>query len=649
MAACQRNIISCSRCRKRKIKCDRQLPSCSQCLNAKTACTGISPSSQSIPRSIVQSLEGEISALKSRLGLSGDDLSPALLPRPPGTASQPNHIGRRCPPPENALRASILSSRFMQGMVSATTPYADSATNLLSKVRLGMTPSSVQVSGRVGETIRHAGRGQSCLGATVLRGIPIEVLQHLVRKYLLTIHCHSPFLDATTLDLHLQYVAQTLSPNNITMDVAPSYEFLVIYLVAAISITLGVAGGGHEARCTSLSVSLFEEGIRHLYSLPTFPSNLAWIQTILLILCYATIQPRSANVWILSGAAMRACVAQGLHREAPSFLGLSEGERDLRRRAFWASYCIDRGICSALQRPLSTPDATISVQMPQIKENETAFLGSIQYNRLMSEIVHAHYEGGMLPDGYDWDMWLVQMGSKLSRWHDTYSRDTRYYESADFCLARAMMVLHRPSPRMPMPNDHSLVLAFESAAKSARIHREYIQSGVLRRPWLAAHFTLEAATIILFGLRHGYAPIRAKFKPAEILDMTKLLTTNFILIADQGWPEVMNYAGIYERLLGALLDSVLSTTPMEKFTPAQDTELTRLLYPGPADMEKLRSGRAAQDAPPSVVGEAEDYDFLSFLFPELSDDPGAWDVFIAPGGMSHELEMGVSMGFMCCM
>lgn len=74
--------------------------------------------------------------------------------------------------------------------------------------------------------------------------------------------------------------------------------------------------------------------------------------------------------------------------------------------------------------------------------------------------------------------------------------------------------------------------------------------------------------------------------------MTKVFTANFLTLASQGWDEVSNYAGIYERLLGPLLESVFSNKPpsLSSFGPAQDAELTRLLYPGPAQIDKLRFG-----------------------------------------------------------
>ena len=109
--------------------------------------------------------------------------------------------------------------------------------------------------------------------------------------------------------------------------------------------------------------------------------------------------------------------------------------------------------------------------------------------------------------------------------------------------------------------------------------------------------------VVLFCLRHGSETISQKFTGGQIFEMTKVFTSNFLTLAAQGWNEVSNYAGMYERLLGPLLDSVFSGKPPspQSFGPPQDMELTRLLYPGPAQLDKLRFGSrsfATDELPP---------------------------------------------------
>lgn len=535
------------------------------------------------------------------------------------------------------LRKSILSSRSLQDMVRATLPYDSGAADLLSRVRMGMTPSSARVGeSRTTPVNREASKDNILLKASILRSVPPEIVQLLMRKYLNTIQHDNPFLISTAVVQQFQKVAEILecqvqsqTAGDEPLPVLASHDFLLVYLVLAVSVTLGSANDGHEERCMALSVSLFEEGIQHLFSLPSFPSDIAWLQTILLVLLYATVFPRSANVWVLSGAAMRSCLELGLHREPPDLMHLDSETLDLRRRVFWAAYCMDRSICSALQRPLSTPDTAINTKFPNLAQDDT-FLSSITYHRLLSEMFCVHFQREPIAPDQTWDDWLAGMENRLRSWNRSYGPASSHHETIEFTLARGIMILHRPSPRVPLPSKRSLLLAFEAASTAARIHRDHIKSGFFRRPWLSAHHTLEAATTVLFCLRHGSETISQHFSASQIFDMAKLFTSNFLAIASRGWPEVSNYASVYERLLGPLLERVFSKGVAldDRFGPAQDAELMRLLYPSPTQLEKLRFGLRQQEE------ELSPFDFNLFMA-----DDGFWGGALELTGEEEEWQM----------
>ena len=181
------------------------------------------------------------------------------------------------------------------------------------------------------------------------------------------------------------------------------------------------------------------------------------------------------------------------------------------------------------------------------------------------------------------------MEQRLDAWYHDYSDG---HELTEFALHHGLTCLHRPSPRVPTPDSRSLIVAFEAACSSAKNMRDHINSGFYRRSWLIAHNVLENSMVVLFCLRHGFDTILSKFNAQQIFEMTKVFTANFLSLAAQGWSEVSNFAGVFERLLGPLLESVFSNRPpsLSSFGPAQDSELTRMLYPGPAQLDKLRFG-----------------------------------------------------------
>lgn len=345
---CSRAVLSCSRCRRRKIKwwvpgtkspyvqtwlisvSDRQMPSCSQCLGAKTTCTGFSvnASSAEVPRSIVRHLEFEIAQLERELAQDGhldtfhgadillglqtplDDCHESFATQPTAKiASMSSET------PEDPLMQSITTSRDLTMMISATFPSGCGQTDLLSKVRMGLTPSPTtnltQVSGsrRTSVSPPKSTISANAISTAVLSSMPTEIVQDLIKKYVLKVLPQYPFIDELAVRAHFNAVKLALgSTGNISLFVAPSIDFLVVYLLLAISITLSSAKGGHEARCMAFSSSLFEEGIQHLTSHMYVPSDIASLQVNLLVLLYASINPRSANVWILSGAALRSCL-----------------------------------------------------------------------------------------------------------------------------------------------------------------------------------------------------------------------------------------------------------------------------------------------------------------------------------------------------
>ncbi|KAL9108685.1 MAG: hypothetical protein Q9227_006631 [Pyrenula ochraceoflavens] len=627
MAECQRSVLSCKRCRVRKIKCDRVLPSCGACVAAKATCTGFSShhgAQKEIPRSVVQHLESEIARLEKQLAQDGhlDDLNASdilagMPTREEGdTASSLKQRSTRLDetPFHDALKENIMGCDEVQAVISATLPIGCGLTDLVSKVRMGLTPSVLAPDGRspIASRASFSKLNDTVVKANILRNMPSSIVNNLVQKYLARILPIYPAVYEPTVWKQLESVKKTLSTAENAV-IAPSYDFLIIYLVMAISVTLGCSKSEDESRCMAFSGALFEEGIRHLNIRSHVPSDLAGLQATLLILQYATINPRFANVWILSGAAMRSCLELGLHRDPPNASELDPLSLDLRRRVFWCAYGMDRCVCAALQRPLSIPDPAISVELPSVLDDkhicatgidatgtETKYhaLRWIKFRCLQSSMIEVHFQNKPLDPDQTWNNWLQSMEAKIETWYTGYSGG---HELAEYARAHALAALHRPSPRVPYPAPQSLQIAFQASYDSARSLHQHIRSGFYRRPWLLAHHTLEAAIIVLFCLRHGAGLIAQQFNASQIFDMTKLFTTNFLAISSQGWTEVSKIAETYERLLGPLLEFTLSGKPAVQhgFGPAQDAELLRLLYPGPAQLDKLRFGKSANDDMPA--------------------------------------------------
>lgn len=465
--------------------------------------------------------------------------------------------------------------------------------------------------------------------------MPVHIVRTLVRVFVEKVHSLLPMVHAPTLWDQVDRVLRVIHEDGLT-SVLADYDFLVVHVVLAISVSLGSASSGHGPQRMAFSQSLFQDGIKHLSKPTVFPSAMSELQVTLLMLHYGTINPRCASVWMLSGSAMRLCLKLGLHRELEEPDSLTGLSADMRRRLFWLSYCFDRHVCAALQYPISLSDAAINTTDFSALDDKNFFaepdfsgdrarskepaLHWLEYRQIHSDMVEVHFRGKSFGDS--WENWLSEMEAKLRRWYDKHCETYAWTETA---YHNALTYLHRPSPLTPKPAPRSLLIAFENACAVASSYDKDIQAGYFRRPWLAAHHTFGSAAIVLFCLRHGSEAILTKFSPHEISSMTGLFSLNLQSVSWQIWPEVSRYLEVYNRLLEPLTTAILSgNDPSLTFDQKQDEELAHLLYPGTTSFEaaswtNVPSGlQWPTDAEMAAAVEVFDWDFSRF-------DDFVWD------------------------
>ncbi|KAF5534369.1 STB5-SIN3 binding protein [Fusarium napiforme] len=94
--------------------------------------------------------------------------------------------------------------------------------------------------------------------------------------------------------------------------------------------------------------------------------NLATVQFLLLLAVHGQRSPYGAGAWSQVRYAVSLCIELGLHRERQGPPPSSDIARDLeiRRRAFWSCYCLDRGTSVVLGRAFAISDRDINVSMP---------------------------------------------------------------------------------------------------------------------------------------------------------------------------------------------------------------------------------------------------------------------------------------------
>jgi len=310
------------------------VPTCSRCKAAGSACTAFNPKGEAeIPRSVVHFLELEIANLETELNREvpdeGVESSHILHPESESDDGQLALLRNAVPIGRDPLKEAILGSNELQSMIGATMPSGTCLTDMLSNVRMGLTPSYTPSSlsdpdimpAQCSVSTRQL--DDDFVEIPILVSLPAQVIHSLVKKFVQRVLPIYPFLHEPAIWAHVERVIQKIPAHHlhqVTPAVRPDYDFLMVYLILAISSTLRSANSGHETRCMAFSGSLFSEGIHHLSSKAPFPNDLAEIQSTILILQYALINPKYANVWVLSGVVMRSCLDLGLHREVSSQL-----------------------------------------------------------------------------------------------------------------------------------------------------------------------------------------------------------------------------------------------------------------------------------------------------------------------------------------
>ncbi|KAF5664627.1 positive regulator of purine utilization [Fusarium circinatum] len=94
--------------------------------------------------------------------------------------------------------------------------------------------------------------------------------------------------------------------------------------------------------------------------------NLATVQFLLLLAVHGQRSTYGAGAWSQVRYAVSLCIELGLHRERQGPPPSADIARDLeiRRRAFWSCYCLDRGTSVVLGRAFAISDRDINVSMP---------------------------------------------------------------------------------------------------------------------------------------------------------------------------------------------------------------------------------------------------------------------------------------------
>lgn len=96
--------------------------------------------------------------------------------------------------------------------------------------------------------------------------------------------------------------------------------------------------------------------------------NLSTLQFLLLLALHGQRSPYGAGSWSQVRYAVSLCIELGLHRKRRNNSSTHDArDLELRRRAFWSCYCLDRGTSFVLGRAFAIADRDINVEVCLVK------------------------------------------------------------------------------------------------------------------------------------------------------------------------------------------------------------------------------------------------------------------------------------------
>ncbi|KAF8609200.1 hypothetical protein BDV93DRAFT_432103 [Ceratobasidium sp. AG-I] len=417
---------ACEGCRRKKIKCDGREPTCSQCSLSGNTCTWIQTKDRAaLSRHYVQELEARLLHMEGLLGNNGIVVDPAsrtdAVSRPSSTV-QPNASASTIASPTVPPRSqSIIGSA--PGSPESDTLSTEDELFEASVPRIKKEEDEENVVDQFGQLaldghgqLRWIG-GSSTMslieafhsmsadpGATPppasktprlnvlyfppsiapgkLSALPSaedveyperELADKLVDVYFEKFHHTLPCIDKLSFMTNYKKLMDDAGANSY-----PGFTSLV-FAVFAVAARLLVDPrivrprpfGADDTVDESIrpTALIFYERSMMLYYIGQTVTQLAHVQTFVLLSSFLASINCLPQAWLLCGQAVRTGQDLGLHR-SPRTLHLVPIDKETRRRAWWCVYGLDRMLAVALGRPVGIDDADCDVELPVPLDDE---------------------------------------------------------------------------------------------------------------------------------------------------------------------------------------------------------------------------------------------------------------------------------------
>lgn len=340
-----RPVAACSRCRSAKIKCTWGTAACAACERSGKidSCTSANEEfARGNERSYAAALEAAVERLQRKVDVAqANKANPILEVSPQHRSKKRRNISGT--QRKEASDVNELVSDFGFLTVNATSRDFHGFTSSMSFAKL-LLAMALKTDPSQFDTIKLP---------------PRYAVMKASEGYFNGVFAMLPFFSETEFMTSLSRVYQDAA----STPVAP-VDFWYVRLVLAISYaTRSLSKDDESGRQASEHMAAAMQLAEHVIR----PGAIGGVQSLLLLVQYALLDPSAFDAWYLIGMAARLVVDLGLHCEPAAETRISKKDLNLRRRVFHATYALDRLVSISLNRPFSfTDDSASAVPLPDL-------------------------------------------------------------------------------------------------------------------------------------------------------------------------------------------------------------------------------------------------------------------------------------------
>lgn len=337
-----------------------------------------------------------------------------------------------------------------------------------------------------------------------------------------------PLFSQEQLDVLIEevYLNGTITRTNIEQKTLSSFS-----LAYALALNLMSRKDQNLSSLLLPSVNFARAGFKELISSPSLESLTALMALVLLNHACDLTTP----VWYATGSCMSMCIDLNLFEGS-----INSEQEELRRRLFWTTYSIERGLCLMFGRPIDRLDSIITCPFPASVSQQA--LDRFKIRRIQSEIMYTMCVE-VIPTSPSPEQFL-QWEKKITDWFEQSEQTTE--QRLQF--GNTMLLILRPG--VYIKDQEAILRSVDIVLQNFVLyHAEAIEIAIVEGLTLVHDLFLNITTL-LYGYVHC-AEIRHHLSSMQLLE--RLASSRQLLLElGRRWRSARENLDLLDAILAAL-------------------------------------------------------------------------------------------------